>query len=183
MSNDGNPNRPGGPPAYPYPPPGYGAPPYAQPAPPYGAPMAGQPITQAPYPYGQPPNPYAPPPPPYGAMQPAPQQQYPGYPPQGQVIVVQNQINPPYGAYYPPYPYALPANALKKDTAILLACIGFFFGICGIQRFYLRETGLGVLYLLTGGVCFIGQVIDIVQLMSMSQYEFDRKYNFALPPR
>jgi TM2 domain-containing membrane protein YozV len=120
-------------------------------------------------------------PPPPGAypVQPYGQPQYvaptPGYPaPYAQpVIVVQNQINP-YGAMMHP-------NPLKKDTALILAVIGIFFGFSGLQRFYTRQWGLGILYFFTGGLCLIGQIIDIVQLASMSQQEFDMKYNVLRP--
>jgi hypothetical protein len=36
---------------------------------------------------------------------------------------------------------------------------------------------MGVLYLLTGGLCGIGQIIDAIQLLTMSQQEFDMRYN------
>jgi TM2 domain-containing membrane protein YozV len=172
MSNDPN-NR-----GWPPPPPGA---PYAQT--PYGnAPpqqQQQQPVAQypAPYPqqqpqpqYAQPANPYAPQP--YGYPQPQ----------QPIQVVVQNQMQP-YG-YPQPYaqPYAYPGAGLKKDTAILLCLLGFFFGINGLHRFYLRQTGLGILWFLTGGVCLIGQIIDGIQLLTMSQQEFDRRYNYPQLP-
>ena len=198
MSND--PNHRGGPPGYP-PPQG----PYGQPAPwqqqqqpqpqqvPYGQPQYGAPNPYAPQPpppgYGQVPPGYGQAPPGYGQMQPygqpaqgpygqpLPGQPHAGYPP-GQVIVVQNQINPyAYGGY----PQV--ANPIKKDTVILLCLVGFFTGICGIQRFYVKDTGLGILYLLTGGACMIGQIIDIFTFLTMSQLDFDRRYNNPMLPR
>jgi TM2 domain-containing membrane protein YozV len=90
----------------------------------------------------------------------------PGYP---QMIVVQNQINPYGGAMAP--------DRRKKDVALLLAVCGLLFGICGAQRFYLRQVGMGILYFFTGGLCVIGQIIDIIQLATMSQQEFDMRYN------
>jgi len=177
MSNDQN-NR------WPPPPPGtpYGAPtPYGQPTTQPQGPVGQYP--QQPYPVQpqnpvQSQNPYAPQP--YGQ----PYAQQPIH------VVVQNQIQPnpyaqanPYAApYYPPQ-YALPPNALKKDTALLLCLLGFFVGINGMQRFYLRETGMGVLFLLTGGLCGIGQIVDAIRIGSMSQVDFDRQYNFPQLPR
>tara|TARA_X000000950_G_C13664378_1_gene557296 strand:+ start:232 stop:603 length:372 start_codon:yes stop_codon:yes gene_type:complete len=38
-------------------------------------------------------------------------------------------------------------------------------GICGIQRFYLGQPGLGLFMLLTFGFCGIGQLIDLVMLL------------------
>jgi TM2 domain-containing membrane protein YozV len=170
-------NPPGNsPPPGPQPP--YGAPQPGQP--PYGAPQPGQqpygaPVTQPTYPQA----PGYPAPQPNYPMQPygAPQQPQYGYPPQQPygmpapqpMIIVQNQVNP-YG-----YAMAHP-NPIKKDTALLLTIIGFFI-LPGLQRFYMRQAGMGVLYVLTGGLCVIGQIVDVIQLLSMSQQEFDMKYN------
>src|SRR5439155_4846398 len=173
MSNDPN-NR--GPGAWPPPPPGT---PYAAQTPYGNAPQQPQPMAQypAPQPYPQQPqHPYAQP-----QANPYAQPQPYGYPqPQQPIqVVVQNQIQP-YA--YAPHPYAYPVNPLKKDTALLLCLLGFFFGINGLHRFYLRQTGLGILWLLTGGLCAIGQIVDAIQLLSMSQQEFDRRYNYPQLP-
>lgn len=86
------------------------------------------------------------------------------------MIVVQNHVNSYGGGMM--YP-----DARKKDTALLLAIVGFLFGICGMHKFYLRQTGMGVLYFFTGGLCAIGQIIDIISLATMSQQEFDMRFN------
>ncbi len=86
------------------------------------------------------------------------------------MIVVQNQVHP-YGAGM------MHPDARKKDTALLLAIVGLLFGICGMHKFYLRQTGMGILYFFTGGLCAIGQIIDIISLATMSQQEFDMRYN------
>ena len=205
MSNQGGDNR-----YPPGPPPGYGQPPPQQGQVPYGhAPQQGYPQQQQQPPHtmpmgpgghpqypptqqqGYPPQPqqgYPPPQPqpypqqPYG-MPPQQQQQYgapPQYPPMGYPqqpmnIIVQNQVNP-YGAQLLP-----PGERKDKQTATLLAFLPFFIGIFGIHRFYLRDTGMGILYLFTGGLCGIGQLIDAIQIASMSQQDFDMKYNLALP--
>lgn len=51
---------------------------------------------------------------------------------------------------------------MKKDsgTAYLLWLLGLC-GVCGLQRFYLGQPVPGVLYLLTFGVCGVGQFIDL----------------------
>lgn len=46
----------------------------------------------------------------------------------------------------------------KDPTTILLVSI--FLGGLGIDRFMLGETGMGILKLLTGGVCGILTIID-----------------------
>lgn len=61
-----------------------------------------------------------------------------------------------------------------KTTAALLA---FFLGYLGIHRFYLGDTGMGALFLLTCGVCGIGAFIDFLVLLLMNQSQFDLKYN------
>lgn len=47
---------------------------------------------------------------------------------------------------------------LKDPTTILLVSI--FLGSLGIDRFMLKDTGLGILKLLTGGCCGILTIID-----------------------
>lgn len=53
----------------------------------------------------------------------------------------------------------------KKDLMIL-TIIGFF-GVAGIQRFVVGETGMGILYLVTIGFCGIGTIIDLVNVDKM----------------
>lgn len=57
----------------------------------------------------------------------------------------------------------------RKDTQnlILMACIGFF-GVAGIQRFMIGQTGMGIVYLLTGGLCFIGTIVDLVNIKQLA---------------
>lgn len=54
-------------------------------------------------------------------------------------------------------------NVRRKDPQLilLLAIIGFI-GIAGIHRFVVGQIGMGLLYLLTGGLCFIGTIVDLV---------------------
>ena len=47
---------------------------------------------------------------------------------------------------------------LKDPTTLLL--ISLFLGTFGVDRFMLKETGMGVLKLLTGGCCGILTIID-----------------------
>ena len=52
----------------------------------------------------------------------------------------------------------------KKDKWIALAlCV--FLGVVGAHKFYEGKTGLGVLYLFTGGLFGIGVVVDIFKLL------------------
>lgn len=61
----------------------------------------------------------------------------------------------------------------RKDTQnlIILTCIGFI-GIGGIQRFALGQTGMGILYLFTVGLCYIGTLMDLINIKQLAA-----KYN------
>ena len=47
----------------------------------------------------------------------------------------------------------------KDRTVALLLCI--FLGTVGAHKFYEGNTGMGILYLFTGGLCGIGWLVDI----------------------
>jgi TM2 domain-containing protein len=63
-----------------------------------------------------------------------------------------------------------------KTTAALFA---LFLGWLGVHRFYLRQPGLGILYivLMTMGISLILGIIDAIVLLAMDPAEFDRRYN------
>lgn len=59
--------------------------------------------------------------------------------------------------------FALTYMSRRKDpTNILIFALIGFVGIAGIHRFVLGQVGMGVLYLLTGGLCLIGTIVDLV---------------------
>jgi TM2 domain-containing membrane protein YozV len=62
-----------------------------------------------------------------------------------------NQLRPP--------PPLEPVGNRDWSTAMLLS---FFLGFLGVDRFYLGQTGLGIIKLLTLGGCGIWKVVDIV---------------------
>ncbi|MFP4382889.1 MAG: TM2 domain-containing protein [Spirochaetia bacterium] len=49
------------------------------------------------------------------------------------------------------------------ETAYLLT-IPSFFGVAGLQRFYLGKVGTGILWLITGGLFGIGTIYDLITL-------------------
>lgn len=74
-------------------------------------------------------------------------------PAQPQVIV--NQVAP--AAYS-----GVDAPPKNKWVAFVL-CL--FFGYFGIHYFYTGKIGMGVLYLLTLGLCGIGWIVDIIRIL------------------
>jgi TM2 domain-containing membrane protein YozV len=51
-------------------------------------------------------------------------------------------------------------------VAYLLWCLGFC-GLSGIHRFYVARWVTGLLWLFTGGLLFIGQLIDLILIPGM----------------
>jgi len=72
----------------------------------------------------------------------------------------------------PDLPQATPTGAIspaKRLTALLLALLGPIGLLCGLQRFYVGKIGTGILWLFTGGLLGIGQLIDII-LIAVGQF-------------
>jgi len=57
----------------------------------------------------------------------------------------------------------------RKDPMLLLilSAVGLL-GFAGIHRFLLGQIGMGILYLLTAGLCFIGTIIDMVNYQKLA---------------
>ena len=58
--------------------------------------------------------------------------------------------------------YTLYAGKRKEPQQLLILTLIGFLGIAGIQRFVTGEIGMGILYLLTWGLCGIGTIVDLV---------------------
>jgi TM2 domain-containing membrane protein YozV len=69
---------------------------------------------------------------------------------------------------------ALYQGRRKEPQNILIFCLIGFFGIAGIHRFILDQTGMGILYLLTGGLCWIGTIVDVINHKRLT-WEFNKK--------
>jgi TM2 domain-containing membrane protein YozV len=50
----------------------------------------------------------------------------------------------------------------RDPQIILLTALAGFVGVAGIHRFLTNNIGLGILYLLTGGLCLIGTIVDLI---------------------
>lgn len=66
-------------------------------------------------------------------------------------------------------------RARRKDpqTILLLAVLGFF-GAAGIHRLVIGQIGMGILYLLTAGLCIIGTIVDLINYKNLA-FEYNRK--------
>lgn len=71
--------------------------------------------------------------------------------------------------------FATAYMARRKDPSniLIFAVIGLL-GVAGIQRFVLNQVGMGILYFLTGGLCLIGTIIDIVNHKKLA-FEYNSK--------
>lgn len=54
------------------------------------------------------------------------------------------------------------AGRRKNPSDIILFTLLGFLGFAGIQRFVVGQIGMGILYFLTCGLCFIGTIIDLI---------------------
>jgi len=50
----------------------------------------------------------------------------------------------------------------RDPQLVLLAGLAGFLGVAGVQRFITDQIGMGILYLFTAGLCFIGTIIDLI---------------------
>ncbi len=57
----------------------------------------------------------------------------------------------------------------RKDPQIILitALLGFV-GLAGVHRFILGDIGMGILYVFTVGLCFIGTIVDLVNYQKLA---------------
>jgi len=62
----------------------------------------------------------------------------------------------------------------KDPQIILLVTLVGFLGLAGIQRFLTDQIGLGILYLLTVGICWIGTIIDLVNYKKIA-FEYNQQ--------
>lgn len=53
-------------------------------------------------------------------------------------------------------------NRRRDPQLIMLTTLAGFVGVAGIQRFLTDQIGMGILYILTGGLCLIGTVVDLI---------------------
>ncbi len=67
----------------------------------------------------------------------------------------------------------------KSEETFLIAAILGLVLIAGIQRFLKNEIGMGLLFLFTAGLCFIGTIVDIIRYKELA-YENNQKVAIEL---
>jgi len=66
-------------------------------------------------------------------------------------------------------------NTRRRDPLLVLltALIGFI-GVAGVHRFVLGQIGMGILYILTAGLCFIGTIVDLINYKRLA-FEYNSR--------
>lgn len=62
----------------------------------------------------------------------------------------------------------------REPLLVLVASLAGLLVIPGLQRFILNQIGMGILYLLTIGLCFIGSIVDLINYQKLA-FEYNRK--------
>lgn len=57
---------------------------------------------------------------------------------------------------------------------ILLTTLLGFVVVAGVQRFLVGQIGMGILYLFTAGLCFIGTIVDLINYQDLA-YEYNQR--------
>ncbi|GAB3922831.1 TM2 domain-containing protein [Mucilaginibacter myungsuensis] len=66
------------------------------------------------------------------------------------------------------------AGKRKSPQDILLFTLLGFIVVAGVQRFVMGQIGMGILYLLTGGFCLIGTIVDLVNHKDLA-FDYNKK--------
>lgn len=72
------------------------------------------------------------------------------------------------------YFYMVYAGKRRSPQEILIYTLLGFVLINGVQRFVTGQTVMGLLYLFTGGFCWIGTIIDLINHRSIAT-EYNQK--------
>ena len=72
-------------------------------------------------------------------------------------------------------------RAKRKDPqTILILCIAGFVGFNGLHRMVMDQIGLGIVYFLTGGLCLVGTIIDLINYKTITLKYNERMMDEAL---
>ncbi len=72
------------------------------------------------------------------------------------------------------YFFMLYSSKRRSPQDILLFTIIGFFCIAGIQRFATGQVGMGLLFFFTGGFCWIGTIVDLINHKTLA-LEYNKK--------
>lgn len=61
--------------------------------------------------------------------------------------------------------YTTQTSDKSKKTAMICCLLGLI-GLGGIHYFYVGRIGKGILYFCTGGLFFVGTIVDIIKIAS-----------------
>ncbi|MXY45725.1 MAG: TM2 domain-containing protein [Chloroflexi bacterium] len=81
--------------------------------------------------------------------------------------------------------FATAYRSQRRDptNVLLLTLLGFVI-IAGVQRFYLGQIGMGLVYLFTAGFCLIGTIIDLVNHKSLAfKYNQEKAQTLSMTVR
>ncbi|MBE9034167.1 TM2 domain-containing protein [aff. Roholtiella sp. LEGE 12411] len=78
-----------------------------------------------------------------------------------------------------------PENNQHKDRLLVsyILCAVGFFGLGGLHRLYNGKIGTGLLWLCTGGLLYIGQIVDLLLIPGMvDEYDHQLRMKAGLSP-
>jgi TM2 domain-containing membrane protein YozV len=75
------------------------------------------------------------------------------------------------------YFYMSYTSKRKSPQDMLIFCIVGLCVVPGLQRFIVGQIGMGLLYLFTIGLCFIGSIVDLVNHKDLAM-EYNKKMAF-----
>jgi TM2 domain-containing membrane protein YozV len=71
--------------------------------------------------------------------------------------------------------FALIFRTKRKDPqTILITCFLGLLSCAGIDRFLIGQIGMGILFLLTGGLCLIGTIVDAINHKKLA-FEYNQE--------
>lgn len=72
------------------------------------------------------------------------------------------------------YFFMIYSGKRKSPQDMLIFCLLGLLVVPGLQRFIVGQIGMGILYLFTVGLCFIGSIVDLVNHKSLG-FEYNKK--------
>lgn len=70
--------------------------------------------------------------------------------------------------------YMIYSSKRRSPQDILIFTLLGFIGIAGVQRFMVGQVMMGLFYFFTGGFCFIGTIVDLINHQSLAN-EYNQK--------